>query len=214
MKLDKPQPAQGFGIHVRDAEAVSKAQRDALVDQAALRELATQSEFVLMAASDLHQSLSARDTSRLFFAIQALLAAAANITKLLWGGQGDPDNDRRVKQRKSLGVTEESPMHSQHMRNHFDHFAHRLEQWGDSSKRHNIVDQNVGPITKILKDVDSEDLLRNFDPDAMVVTFRGESLELRPLIEAVQSLQTHVRETETERLSLRAARRGEDEASS
>jgi hypothetical protein len=100
------------------------------------------------------------------------------------------------------------------MRNHFDHFAHRLEQWGDSSKRHNIVDQNVGPITKILKDVDSEDLLRNFDPDAMVVTFRGESLELRPLIEAVQSLQTQVREVEAARSLRRSQKAASKEASS
>jgi hypothetical protein len=82
------------------------------------------------------------------------------------------------------------------MRNHFDHFAHRLEEWGDKSKRHNIADQNVGPIRDILRGMEPEDLLRNLDPDAMVVTFRGTDLELRPLIDAVQALQERVRSVE------------------
>jgi hypothetical protein len=83
---DQPQPPQGLAIHVRDVGRLSPKERDALVDKAVLRELATQAEFVLMAASDMGGALRDRDISRIWFSLQALLTSGANLSKLLWGG--------------------------------------------------------------------------------------------------------------------------------
>ena len=124
--------------------------------------------------------LNARDLDRLWYSVQAFLAAAGNVSKLLWGSNRS-SAERRIELRASLSVSDDSPLRPRIFRNHFEHFDERLEQWATSSKRHNFADSNVGPPNMIVG-IDPEDFLRNFDTENFAVTFRGDVYHFRPVL--------------------------------
>jgi hypothetical protein len=78
------------------------------------------------------------------------------------------------------------------MRDVFEHFDEKLEDWAASSARHNIVDQSILAPGAIVG-VDPGDYLRTLDPTSMGVSFRGTHLRLQPLVDAVLRLQEAVR---------------------
>jgi hypothetical protein len=109
-----------------------------------------------------------------------LLIAGGNLSKILFAG--GVRKGRSVDLRVALSVSDASPIASREVRNSFEHFDERLEAWAASSKRRNIVDSNVIPPGAIVG-IDPEDYLRNLDPVTLAVTFRGERVEIVPLVE-------------------------------
>ena len=63
----------------------------------------TQCEFMLLAAEDVQAALQAHDTTRVFYGLQNLLNAAANVSKALWGQRGKRAAQRQ-ELRASLGI--------------------------------------------------------------------------------------------------------------
>lgn len=158
--------------------------------QAFYYEIERQCRFVLMAAHDLETGLNSKDMDRLWYSVQALLVAAANISKLLWPPRPHIRN-RGDQLRNNLSVRADSSLELRTFRDHFEHYDERLEDWASSSARHNIVDTSVlssGAITGI----DARDFMRNFDPTSYSITFRGDSHPLKPIVEEVAGLWTRV----------------------
>jgi hypothetical protein len=71
--------------------------------------------------------------TEIWFALQIILVAAANISKMLWGTRRAGEEDRE-ELRSRLGVLESSPMESPSLRNDFEHFDERLTGWGKKQK--------------------------------------------------------------------------------
>ena len=152
-------------------------------------EVERQCGFVLMAAEDIRRALGCNDSGRVWYSVQALLVAAANVSKLLW----PPGRDLRKRGetlRDSLLVGDDSPIRGRGLRDAFEHFDERIEKWAQSSPRGAFVDSNIGLAGRIEIDAKSEkDYLRNFEPATWTVTFWGDSYHLIPLVEAIRSLQ-------------------------
>jgi hypothetical protein len=150
------------------------------------REVERQTRFALISFSDLEEALSIRDMDRIWYAVQGLLVAAGNVSKLLWPSRPSvPNRGEDLKQ--SLGVPDGSPLAPRTFRNHFEHFDERLEQWAASSQRKNFADSNVGP-TGMISGLEPGDYLRNLDTAQRSVTFRGDTYPLKPLVEALRRL--------------------------
>ncbi len=150
-------------------------------------EVARQCRFALLAHADLIQALASADSDRLWYAAQGLVIAAGNISKLLW-----PKHlQRRQELRDSLGVSANWP-HGLHdfrrLRNHFEHFDERLEDWATASGRRDFIDSNVSDTRSPFAEFDVKDFLRNFDTTDHALTFQGETYHLRPIMEAVKAL--------------------------
>jgi len=138
-----------------------------------------------LAADDLAAALRSGDMDRIWYSIQGVLVAAANVSKLLWPNPRDEHIPYRGEMlRQILGVPDDSPLRSRTLRNTFEHFDTRLEDWMLSSERHAFVDENVGPISMLPK-VRDEDRHRHFDSTTWTVYFRGKAYELRPMIETL-----------------------------
>ena len=96
--------------------------------------------------------------------------------------------------RKSLFVKDDSPLKARKFRDHFTHFDERLDDWALSSESHDYADSNVGitPGKGVVFWFAEGEYLRNIFrtdyPFEFAVTFRGETLSLPPIIEAVQEL--------------------------
>jgi len=150
-------------------------------------EVRNQCRFALQAENQLHSALSSNNTVETFAAIQALLTAVANVSKLLWPTRSRLA-DRGNTLRNLLAVSDESPVKSKDFRNHFEHFDDRLEDWALESKRRNIADMNVGSMDKI-KGIDSSDFLRNFDSNRFILTFRGQTYDIGKVCSEVRKIE-------------------------
>ena len=87
-----------------------------------------QCQFMLKANGEVNAALDRLDTQGVFYAIQTLLSAAANISKALWGEGGRLAASRKVL-RDRINIYDTSALKSVTMRNNFDHFDERLERW-------------------------------------------------------------------------------------
>jgi hypothetical protein len=152
------------------------------------KQIELQCRAVLKAANDLDTALAVNDVIGSFCAIQSLLSAAANISKALWG-------DRKTKKalaarkplRDSLHIDNNSPLYPLKMRNNYDHFDERLDEWWKKSKNHNVVDVSVIPKDLILG-FDDIDCFRLYNQQNKELTFWGQRFNLGEIIEAVQQL--------------------------
>jgi hypothetical protein len=107
--------------------------------------------------------------------VQAFLSATANISKALWGQGGSLTAERRAL-RESLGVDDLSPLRHTSMRNNFDHFDERLDEWWRESAQHLYVDLNFGAFANAY--TEQRDVFRNYDPATGELTFWGERYDL------------------------------------
>lgn len=150
------------------------------------REVARQCRSALIAAEDLACALRKPDHDRVWYALQGLLIAAGNVSKLLW-----PSRERIPCRgellRQILGVPDDSPLASRDFRDHFEHFDERLEDWILTSTRHGLVDANIGP-PEVITWVDPQDRHRHFDPTTWTAYFRGTPYKLQPVVEALREL--------------------------
>jgi hypothetical protein len=131
---------------------------------------------------------------RFWYAVQAFLVAAGNISKLLWPNYWK--GEARLPERgpdlsASLNVDENSPLAPRTFRNHFEHFDVRLEEWAVSSNPRVLIDSNITP-GDIGPGAEPGDWLRNFNSTHFTVTFRGDRYDLLPIVEAIEQLRHNV----------------------
>ena len=125
-----------------------------------------------------------------WYSVQAFLVAAGNISKLLWPTYWKGEDllpERGAELKVSLEVEEDSPLEPRTFRNHFEHFDLWLEQWALSMEPRLWVDSHIGPPGRI-PGIEPGDYLRHFDPRNFSITFRGDSHDLPPIVEAIEQL--------------------------
>ena len=142
-----------------------------------------QCKFVLYAASDINEAVAQQNGEKIFYAIQNLLSAAANISKALWGQGGRSELERKPL-RDSFGVGDDSVLRIVGMRNHFEHFDERLNAWWDQSKKHGYVDLFQGSLQSI-KGVDEKDIFRAYNPRSTDVIFWGEHFQIQSIVDEI-----------------------------
>jgi hypothetical protein len=147
------------------------------------RHLRDQCLFLLAAADDIDTGLNAQNNIEVFFGIQNLLNAGANISKLLWGQKGRFAESRK-QLRDSIGISDDSPLREVSMRNHFEHMDERIDRWWAESSRHNTADLIIGPRT-VISGLEPIETFRWFDPVSKEVIFWGEGFNIRSLLSEV-----------------------------
>lgn len=166
------------------------------------RQVEDQCDFVLLAHDDLLAAVSdtmqARGvgtreariaaTRHVWFSIQSLLTAAANLSKAFWGEQGELGSEREPL-RRSLGVQDGSPLSPIHMGTNFEHIDRWLDRWWQRPE-HTYVDKNVGPLGR---EADVADVFRSFDPGTAVCTFWGDTFRITEILEEVTRILPVVR---------------------
>ena len=148
----------------------------------------------MLAASDLTvvMQVDRPDTTRAWYALQNLLTATANISKVLWGS-GGCKADERAALRASLELSDSSPLRDVSLRNHFEHFDERLMAWWLESERHNFVDVGIGTASGI-SGIDDRDMFRNYEPTTGEIVFWGQRYNVRVIVEEVHALLPRVTE--------------------
>ena len=173
------------------ASPVSGGPLDGAMEEILLRvfvcEIEHQTRIALQAARDLDEALaSSPNLDRVWAAVQGLLIAAGNLSKMFWPPSSGAAA-RGAELRTRFRIPADSPIQDRTFRNHFEHFDERLEAWATSPDRRHFVDSCVGS-PALFAAFTSRDCLRNLNPQDMVLTFRGETYPLKPVIAAIRSL--------------------------
>jgi hypothetical protein len=160
---------------------------DGFARHAFLGEIEHQASLGIMAAKRLPTS-SASDIEPLavWSAIQSLLIAAGNVSKILWP-VGEKSAPRGEMLRQLLQVAHDSPLADRRFRNHFEHYDERLEAWLANRKSAVYTDQFIGSFASVPEGFASS-VHRAYDVDTQTVSFRGEAIQLRPLVLALGEL--------------------------
>lgn len=166
---------------------------DLILLRAFQRQVLSQCEFILYAVDDLNAVLRQRDTKRAFYALQNILNAAANVQKACWGQRGR-HAVKRQPLRDSIGIADDSPFHSPDMRNNFEHFDERLDQWWNESIGHNYFDLSIMPRAAIEIDAPDIDFFRMFDAKTTDLYFWGERFNIQALVNECRKLLPKLQE--------------------
>ena len=145
-----------------------------------LFQIMNQCQFMLKANGEVNAALDRLDTQGVFYAIQTLLSAAANISKALWGEGGRLAASRKVL-RDRINIYDTSALKSVTMRNNFDHFDERLERWWEQSRGHPYADFCISDKPDFAG-IPQSDTFRLLDRSTMILTFWGQEFPLRDLV--------------------------------
>jgi hypothetical protein len=148
-----------------------------------------QCECAVRARTDVTEALHRKNVREVFYALQNLLTATANISKALWGSGGKAANKRK-QLRDSIGVADDSPLRTVSVRNHYEHFDERIERWWVESPSHSYLDMNVASRANLAKmgRFHPMDCFRNFDPKTDELTFWGEDFNIRELLQEIEKI--------------------------
>src|SRR5262245_39210146 len=142
-----------------------------------------QCDAVLLASESIRRGLKEGNTAVIFSGIQNLLGAAANISKACWAQKGNL-SAQRLPLRKSIGITDDSPLRDTDIRNNWDHFDDRLDTWWRDSSLHNYSDLNFESISGF----DDIDTFRALDPKTLDVFFWGDRFNLQLIVREVERI--------------------------
>jgi hypothetical protein len=123
-----------------------------------------------------------------WYAIQALLTAVANISKALWGLGGKLAAEREAL-RDALAVDDSSPIRPTSMRNNFDHFDDRLDEWWEASTSHNMADLNFGDLASAIQGLTDKEMFRSFNPATGDVVFWGKPYNLPQILGEIARIE-------------------------
>jgi hypothetical protein len=149
-------------------------------------QVAFQCKAASIAALHVNESLVTRDIEGTFIALQSLLVAAANLSKLFWGSRGRKESER-TPLRDSLGVANDSSLRDPDLRNDFEHFDERVERWFKTSEHRNYLGRMIGP-TNTVVGMATGDRFQQFDPQSGVVTFWDNSVQLNAVLAEINRI--------------------------
>jgi hypothetical protein len=141
-----------------------------------------QCRFVLTSVPLINESAAKGDQDMLWIGCQMFVVGAGNVSKALWGAgrKRTTATPARRPLRDSLETDDSSALYSIPMRNHFEHYDERIEEWWAKSERHNIADRTIGPPSAV-SGLERIEMFRFYDPVASRVVFWGEEFDLQPI---------------------------------
>jgi len=166
-------------------------QSQAFVQHVFLGEIAYQSQFAARAAEHLGACTENFDPIGIWSAVQSILIAAANVSKILWPR---PEYSARgAALRALLGIEKTNALSDRRFRNHFEHYDERIEEWFSSTDSVTYTDQIIGPPPGFLREF-PQNAHRGYDPSTQTLTFRGESMDLGSILRAFDDLRQKCRQ--------------------
>jgi len=149
-------------------------------------ELDRQRRHLLRANRHLRRALRQGDAESALFYLDAFLRCAAAISRTLWPSK--PKYKPRGRGlRKLFHVGDRSPFAQREVRNAFEHFDEKVDDWLASGETL-VIDSNIGPKSAFVGQHTLRHL-RHLDPTAMSVSYLDESIRIDPLVRAARSLR-------------------------
>jgi hypothetical protein len=158
-----------------------------LVETALISEIALQSKLAEMAGEELS---NASTPLEFWSALQSILFASANVSKILWPGKKRKARGEYL--RVLLGIEDKHMLSDRSIRNSFEHYDERIENWFD--ERETAVYRDL-VLEACLTDpsMTSRVSHRSYDQYSFVLKFRDESLNIKELLTELATLRDKCR---------------------
>ncbi len=131
---------------------------------------------------------------------QAFVHHAAAVSRIFWPPGARDKKARQRSQRRGELLRQAIGLHSPHavqartLRDHFEHFDERLDDWAERSKNRCIVKRLVGQRRAIAGDaISDEDIIHHYDPTTNVYAFRGEKFDVQALATGLDDIYAKVK---------------------
>lgn len=118
---------------------------------------------------------SYEDTIDVWSSIQSILIVTANISKILWPNK--KYNDRGVRLRKMLNISDDNILRDRTFRNHFEHYDERIATQFENGANGVFIDLAMNPDFSF----SSRNTNRGYNTIDKTVVFRGQKFDLDEL---------------------------------
>lgn len=158
-----------------------------------IQDLAEQCIFVRMAKIDLKNCLTSDNSGldRPYYFLQSLVIALGNISKILWPRR--KYEKRGIELRTFLDIKNDSALKSRDLRNLFEHFDEKADDWFSEEERHKFSDRAVGSTEGWIIPTETE-RLRVFNLETWNMTCMGKDYQLGSAIQAAYELYELIQE--------------------
>jgi len=152
-------------------------------------ELRTRIDHAQRAWGEAETALAARDTDAFWYRVDAFLGSTIGAVNLLW-----PSSNRKTAQRRAadlrtaLGAGSNAPDGLREVRNGFEHFDERIDEWSRTSADHNFVDTFIGP-DHMVPGLAPTDLARRFDPVSRELAVFGKSTSVDDVLSELEAVR-------------------------
>lgn len=120
---------------------------------------------------------------------------AAAISRIFWPPGCRDKKKKAIAQRRGqalrdeLGIKSGHPVQKRTLRDHFEHFDERLDDWAENSRNRNIIGRLFGPRDGVGGDaIDDSDIIHHYDPSTKIYSFRGESFDVQNLVSGINDI--------------------------
>jgi hypothetical protein len=145
-------------------------------------EVTQQCRFIVAASKDLDGALGANRSDDAWRHIQTILVASATASRMLWGsGSNKKAEISRAPLRASLQVDDASPFRDPRLRNDFEHFDERLEEWYAGSSEKLYAGRMIWPHSSF-GGVPEEERFHWYDSKTGTVTFWKHAVSIPELV--------------------------------
>lgn len=122
---------------------------------------------------------------------------AASVSRIFWPPGGfNKQLKKRSQQRGhylrgALEIGENHPIQSRTLRDHFEHFDERLDDWAEKSKNRVIIGALYGDRSTI-EGVEDDDIILHYDPATKIFAFRGEKFDMQNLVDGIVDILSRI----------------------
>lgn len=160
-------------------------------------EILSQIDFTIIAVKDFNKELRKEhniDSDRFWYSIQSFLVSVANISKILYPSPNSkPINKMRAERlRQSLSLPEDSILSSKSLRNCFEHYDEKLD---DFQKSNNgiFIEKAICDIGGIAVNGETTGFyMKHFNPRTNVLSFKGTKYNLQDVVNEIMVLKEKV----------------------
>jgi hypothetical protein len=87
--------------------------------------------------------------------------------------------------RDEFGLQSNHPIENRELRNHFEHFDERLDDWAEKSKSRGMA-TIIGP--NRTAGIEDSDIIHHYDPATKIYSFRGKPFDVQKLVDGVDDI--------------------------
>lgn len=124
-----------------------------------------------------------------------LIHHAAAVSRIFWppGGRNKQNSKRAHRRgqvlRDMLQLLSGHAVQNRALRDHFEHFDERLDDWAENSRNRNIIHHLFGPRSAVSGDaIQDSDIIHHFDPATKIFAFRGEHYNIQELAAGIDDI--------------------------
>lgn len=155
-----------------------------LAEMALLSEIVMQSKIAERAFERLN---NASDHLEFWSQIQSILISASNVSKILWPVRKN-HKSRGEHLRKLLGVANDHLISDRTIRNHFEHYDERIQEWFENTNSSVYRDLELNPFEPNSWSF-PQSSNRKYNEVRKTLTFRNESINLSEVVTALLEIR-------------------------